>query len=171
LIYNVEKSKVSKVVVSLVLIFFLLMPPLSSIADAVGAVSLRKDYVTGENFLYVNLLSKKNVKSVVAKVNSAVKSPQDVVVLAKDSRDYRFSSWLEIKSRFLPLNGVEEEGENSKITSSQDLRVILVVSKLIEQDEKMMMRIKQRFVQATGWTRLSENLDAEVSIWFADLKA
>jgi len=93
------------------------------------------------------------------------------VVLAKDSRDYRFSSWLEIKSRFLPLNGVEEEGENSKITSSQDLRVILVVSKLIEQDEKMMMRIKQRFVQTTGWTRLSENLDAEVSIWFADLKA
>jgi len=46
-----------------------------------------------------------------------------------------------------------------------------VVSKIIQQDEKMMMRIKQRFVQATGWTRLSENLDAEVSIWFADLKA
>jgi hypothetical protein len=93
LIYNVEESKVLKVVVSLVLIFFLLMPPLSSIADAVGAMSIRKDYVTAENFLYVNLLSKKNVKSVVAKVNSAVKFPQDVVVLAKDSRDYRFSSW------------------------------------------------------------------------------
>ena len=171
LISNLEESKVSKVVVSLALIFFLLMPPLSSIADAVGAVRLRKDYVTGENFLYANLLSKKDAKSVVAKVNSAVKSPQDVVVLAKDSRDYRFSSWLEIKSRFLPLNGVEEEGDNSKITTSQDLRVILVVSKIIEQDEKMMMRIKQRFVQATGWSRLSEDVDAEVSIWFSDLKA
>jgi hypothetical protein len=171
LISNLEESKVSKVVASLVLIFFLLMPPLSSIADAVEAMSLRKDYVTAENFLYVNLLSKKNVKSVVAKVNSAVKSPQDVVVLAKDSRDYRFSSWLEIKSRFLPLDGVEEDGNNSKITSSQDLRVILVVSKIIDQDEKMMMRIKQRFVQATGWSRLSEDVDAEVSIWFSDLKA
>lgn len=171
LISNREKSQISKVLTSLGLIIFLLMPQLSSIADAAEAANLRKNYVTSDNFLYVPLLSKHNVKSAVDRINSALKSPQDVVVLARDSQEMRFSSWLEVKSRFLPLNEVDSENANSKITTSQDLRVILAVPQKIDRDEKTMLRIKQRFTQATGWTHLNDGGDAEISIWFADLKA
>jgi hypothetical protein len=172
LIFNLQASKISKVLASLALMFFLLMPPLSSLADAATAANLRKDYVSGDNFLYMPLLSKHDVKSVVARINSVVTSPKDVVVFVKDNRDIRFSWWLEIKSRFLPLNE-EAEGQetNRKITTSQDLRAILVLAKSIDRDEKRRLRIQKKFIQATTWTKFKDNRDDEVAIWFADLKA
>ncbi|MEG4804783.1 hypothetical protein QUB63_29365 [Microcoleus sp. ARI1-B5] len=170
-ISNHEKSLLSKIVLSIVLVFFLLLPPLNYIADLTQAIMLRKNYVTTENFLYVDILSKVNVKSVVSQINSAVKSPKDVVVLTKDTDELRFGSWLQTKHRILTLQIVDSEEAKIKITTSQDLRVILVVSKALEHNEKQLALLKQRFAQSTGWTRLPENPDAEVSIWFSDLKA
>ncbi|MCC3417067.1 MAG: hypothetical protein JGK28_03620 [Microcoleus sp. PH2017_07_MST_O_A] len=51
------------------------------------------------------------------------------------------------------------------------MRVILVVSNALDKNENQLALVKQRFAQSTGWTRLPENPDAEVSIWFSDLKA
>lgn len=170
-ISNREKSLASKIVLSVVLIFFILLPPLNYIADLTEAIMLRRNYVTTENFLYVDILSKMNVKSVVAQINSVVKSPKDVVVLTKDTDELRFGSWLEIKHRIFDIPIVDSEEAKSKITTSQDLRVILVVSKALDQNETQLALVKQRFAQSTGWTRLPENPDAEVSIWFSDLKA
>lgn len=170
-ISNHEKSILSKIVLSIVLIFFVLLPPLNYIADWTEAIMLRKNYVTTENFLYVDILSKVNVKSVVSQINSAVKSPKDVVVLTKDTDELRFGSWLETRHRILTLPIVDGEEAQGKITTAQDLRVILVVSKALEKNENQLALVKQRFAQSTGWTRLPENPDAEVSIWFSDLKA
>ncbi|MCY7383669.1 MAG: hypothetical protein LH628_14015 [Microcoleus sp. CAN_BIN18] len=170
-ISNHEKSLLSKIVLSIVLIFFVLLPPLNYIADWTEAIILRKNYVTTENFLYVDILSKVNVKSVVSQMNSAVKSPKDVVVLTKDTDELRFGSWLETRHRILTLPIVDGEEAQGKITTAQDLRVILVVSKALEKNENQLALVKQRFAQSTGWTRLPENPDAEVSIWFSDLKA
>jgi len=170
-ISNHEKSLLSKIVLSIVLIFFVLLPPLNYIADWTEAIILRKNYVTTENFLYVDILSKVNVKSVVSQINSAVKSPKDVVVLTKDTDELRFGSWLETRHRILTLPIVDGEEAQGKITTAQDLRVILVVSKALEKNENQLALVKQRFAQSTGWTRLPENPDAEVSIWFSDLKA
>lgn len=170
-ISNREKSILSKIVLSVVLVFLVLLPPLSYIADWAEAIILRRNYVTTENFLYADILSKMNVKSVVAQINSAVKSPKDVVVLTKDTDELRFGSWLEMKHRILTLPIVDSEEGKSKITTAQNLRVILVVSNALEKNENQLALVKQRFAQSTGWTRLPENPDAEVSIWFSDLKA
>ncbi|MBE9165523.1 hypothetical protein [Tychonema sp. LEGE 06208] len=170
-ISNREKSILSKIVLSILLVFFVLLPPLNYIGDWAEAIMLRKNYVTTENFIYVDILSKTNVKSVVSQINSAVKSPKDVVVLTKDTDELRFGSWLEMRHRILTLPIVDSEEAQMKITTAQDLRVILVVSKALEQNENQLALIKQRFAQSTGWTRLPENPDAEVSIWFSDLKA
>ncbi|MCC3441436.1 MAG: hypothetical protein JGK01_06385 [Microcoleus sp. PH2017_03_ELD_O_A] len=170
-ISNHEKSILSKIVLSVVLVFFVLLPPLNYIVDWAEAIILRKNYVTTENFLYVDILSKKNVKSVVTQIKSAVKSPKDVVVLTKDTDELRFGSWLEMRHRILSLPIVDGEEAKSKITTAQDLRVILVVSNALDKNENQLALVKQRFAQSTGWTRLPENPDAEVSIWFSDLKA
>ena len=153
------------------MVFFILLPPLNYIADWAEAIILRRNYVTTENFLYVDILSKINVKSVVAQINSAVKSPKDVVVLTQNTDELRFGSWLEMRHRILTLPIVDSEEAKSKITTAQDLRVILVVSNALEKNENQLALVKQRFAQSTGWTRLPENPDAEVSIWFSDLKA
>ncbi|WP_293217887.1 MULTISPECIES: hypothetical protein, partial [unclassified Microcoleus] len=71
----------------------------------------------------------------------------------------------------LSLPIVDGEEAKSKITTAQDLRVILVVSNALDKNENQLALVKQRFAQSTGWTRLPENPDAEVSIWFSDLKA
>ena len=170
-ISNHEKSILSKIVLSIVLVFFVLLPSLNYIADWTEAIMLRKNYVTTQNFLYVDILSKVNVKSVVSQIDSAVKSPKDVVVLTKDADELRFGSWLETRHRILTLPIVDSEEAKIKITTSQDLRVILVVSKALDQNENQLALVKQRFAQSTGWTPLPENPDAEVSIWFSDLKA
>lgn len=169
-ISNHEKSILSKIVLSVVLVFFVLLPPLNYIVDWAEAIILRKNYVTTENFLYVDILSKKNVKSVVTQIKSAVKSSKDVVVLTKDTDELRFGSWLEMRHRILSLPIVDGEEAKSKITTAQDLRVILVVSNALDKNENQLALVKQRFAQSTGWTRLPENPDAEVSIWFSDLK-
>ena len=62
------------------------------------------------------------------------------------------------------------DGDRTPFHTSQDLRVILVISKSLESDQDI-VRFNQKLPQATEWHRVSDIPDAEVSIWYSDLKA
>lgn len=179
-------NQLQKVAVTIALIYFFILPNsfvLMNFAKNGVAERIGKRYITTENQLYVPVLSEVNVKSVVEQINSVVKSPQDIVVLALDEI-VPTGAWLEMKQRTLPLidswgilvqtHGTE--GANlrgsSKFTTSKDLRLILVISKSYESDSKMLLQIKQRFPQATKWIKVKNPRDEEaaVSILYSDLK-
>ena len=176
----------AKFLAVIILIFFLIFPKFFTVwnfAKNFVFERIGEHYITTENKLYVPVLSKVNVKSVVEQIDSVVKSPQDIVVLALDEAA-PFGAWLEIKQRTLPLVDAwgplvqthGTEGANlrasSKFTTSKDLRVILVVSKSFEKDDKIPLQVKQRFPQAKDWIQVKEpkSGEASVSIWYADLK-
>ncbi|MFB2881261.1 hypothetical protein [Floridanema aerugineum] len=179
-------KRAAKFLAVIILILFFIFPNLFTVGNfARNGVFERigEHYITTANKLYVPVLSKVNVKSVVEQINSVVKSPQDIVVLALDE-PAPFGAWLEMKQRTLPLVDAwgplvqthGTEGANlrgaSKFTSSKDLRLILVISKSFESDSKMVLQIKQRFPQATKWIKVKTPKDEEVAvdILYSDLK-
>lgn len=133
------------------------------------------EYITTQNRLYTPSLSKTNVKSVVNQINAIAKNEKDVVVLATEY-GASYQAWLEIKQRILPIFEwwalTTKIRDTKKFTTSQDLRVVLVVPKDIEKDKKRFLEIKQRFPQAKTWYPLKniEETVASVSLWFSDLK-
>ncbi|MFB2898158.1 hypothetical protein ACE1CI_35020 [Aerosakkonemataceae cyanobacterium BLCC-F50] len=180
-------KRAAKFLAVIILILFFIFPNFFTVGNfARNGVFERigEHYITTANKLYVPVLSKVNVKSVVEQINSVVKSPQDIVVLALDE-PAPFGAWLEMKQRTLPLVDAwgplvqthGTEGANlrgaSKFTSSKDLRLILVISKSFESDSKMVLQIKQRFPQATKWIKVKTPKDEEVAvdILYSALKA
>jgi len=142
-------------------------------------------YITTENRIYIPTLSETNLKSAVDKINSVIKSPRDVVILAVlDCYGSSMEPWLEIKQRSLPLSydfgyfsfipEVKGANLNSQVIfrTSKDLRVIIVISKTLEKKEDILLKLKQRFPQAKTWDRIEDVTDtnALISIWYSDLK-
>lgn len=187
-IFSKTRSTKMRVFISFVFVVFFLVPSLFHLASFVKNTIVERlghKYITTENRIYVPTLSETNVKSAVDKINSVIKSPRDVVILAViDCYGASDGPWLEIKTRCIPLNhetshfslvpGLEGAYLTSSTTfkTSKDLRVIIVISKYLEKDENILLKLKQRFPQTKIWTRLEDNADTEtlVSIWYADLK-
>lgn len=183
-----HKRGVTKIFILLAVIIFFVIPNAfilinffkNAIFERIG-----RPYIVTDNYLFQPTLSNTNVGSVVERIRSLVKSTKDVVVLANpDSYGGISNAWLEIKQRTLPLlyfysrffythdtEAVDLRG-SLPYRTSQDLRVILVISKFLESDGKTLSRLEQRFPQAQGWQRMKEAADSDslVSIWYADLK-
>lgn len=134
------------------------------------------EYITTENYLYTPSLSKTNVKSLVNQINVLAKNEKDVVALATEYGT-SYQAWLEIKQRILPIFEwwavTTKIRDTEKFTTSQDLRVVLVIPKDTEKDQKRFSEIKQKFPQAKIWypVKNPEIREATVSLWFSDLKA
>ncbi|HEY9299097.1 MAG TPA: hypothetical protein VIQ31_22620, partial [Phormidium sp.] len=127
------------------------------------------------NCLYTPSLSKTNVKSVVNQINALAKSEKDVVVLATEY-GASYQTWLEIKQRILPVFDwwavTTQIRDTEKFMTSQNLRVVLVVPKDMEKDQKRFLELQQRFPQAETWypVKSAEKIEKTVSLWFSDLK-
>ncbi|HAX80021.1 MAG TPA: hypothetical protein DCY88_30345, partial [Cyanobacteria bacterium UBA11372] len=185
--FNNNHKPAAKSLAVIILIVFFIFPNLFTVWNFAknGVIErIGEHYITTENKLYVPVLSKVNVKSVVARVNSVVRSHQDIVVLSLDE-SAPFGAWLEMKQRTLPLvdawgplvqthgtQGANLRG-SSKLTTSENLRVILVISKSLESDGKTLPQIKRRFPQATKWIKVKnpKEEEAAVDIMYSDLKA
>lgn len=187
-IFSKTRSTKMRVFISFVFVVFFLVPSLFHLAYFVKnsiAERLGHKYITTENRIYVPTLSETNVKSTVDKINSVIKSPGDVVILAvMDCYGSSREPWLEIKQRSLPLSydfdylsfTPEVEGADLNSTAifrtSRGLRVIIVISKTLENKEGILLKLKQRFPQAKAWNHIEDGTDvnALISIWYSDLK-
>jgi hypothetical protein len=133
------------------------------------------EYITTQNRLYTPSLSETNVKSVVNQINMIAKKQKDVVVLATEYGS-TYQTWLEIKQRILPIFDwwavTTHIRDTEKFTTSQDLRVVLVIPKNIEKERKRFLELQQRFPQAKIWYPVENTgkTEATVSLWFSDLK-
>ncbi|MGK7924875.1 MAG: hypothetical protein AB4290_06395, partial [Spirulina sp.] len=138
-------------------------------------------YIQTENHFYVPILSTTNLNSVVSDIHSLIVSSRDIIVLAIDENT-NFEAWLEMKQRTFPLvraygSLAQSHGESVSIyseqplLSSQKLRIILVVSPLVEDNPQRLYKLQQRFPQASTWTKLDnqKNSDTKVTIYFTDL--
>lgn len=181
-----RKAIINFLAIFIVLIFFIvpnIFPLLYFIKNDIME-KIGQRYIATENHIFEPLLSRLNVKLVVERIESLIKSPKDIVVLSViDSSGTSFVPWLEIKQRALPLgyfvaplahtHGFEGVNLNGlkPFKTSQELRVILVISKTLENDGKTLARIRQRFLQAKAWFRLADTAESDnlVSIWYADL--
>ncbi|WP_204103345.1 MULTISPECIES: hypothetical protein [Spirulina sp. CCY15215] len=174
-----------KVIVSIAIAFLVILPNLFHISfflkDKVIERLSNFPYISTENQLYVPILSKTNLKSIVSQIHSVITSPQDIIVLGIDENT-NFEAWLEMKQRTIPLvraNGsfFHSYGDTLSIYSdrpffsSQNLRIILVVSPLIENNPQRFIKLKERFPQALIWNKLDieSDQDTNVSIYFSDL--
>lgn len=187
-IFSKTRSTKMRVFISFVFMVFFLVPSLFYLAYFVKntiAERLGHKYITTENRIYVPTLSETNVKSAVDKINSVIKSPRDVVILAvMDCYGSSVEPWLEIKQRSLPLSydfsyfsfTPELEGaifhSPAIFRTSRDLRVIIVISKTLENKEGILLKLKQKFPQAKAWNHIEDGTDvnALISVWYSDLK-
>jgi hypothetical protein len=133
------------------------------------------NYISTNNQLYVPTLSKHNVKAVINVIERLIKSSNDVVILNIPYHPNSVGAWLEIKSRCILLNNPffsALAGSNipEQINSRQDLRVVFVCNKDICDSQQNSTDLLNRFPQAKQWFEAKSDLDAEVSIWYADLK-
>lgn len=175
--FKINKNS-SRVISYVIIILFLIAPNLFVVANFTKNSVLErigKEYITTENRLYVPSLSNTNVKSVVNQIDELVKDDKDVVVLATEY-GASYEAWLEIKHRTIPIFdwwAVTSKIRDAKtLTTSQDLRVVLVIPKYVEEDKERLLKTKQMFPQGRIWTPV-ENLsksDTSVSLWFSDLK-
>ncbi|WP_323220149.1 hypothetical protein [Spirulina sp. 06S082] len=174
-----------KVIVLSIISFLVILPNLFHISfffkDKVIERLSGFPYIPTENQLYIPILSKTNLNPIVSKIHSVITSPQDIIVLAIDENT-NFEAWLEMKQHTIPLlraDGAFFQSHGGKLSiysnqpflSSQNLRVILVVSPLIENDPQRLLKLKERFPQALTWNKLdiANDLDASVSVYFSDL--
>ncbi len=187
-IFSKSRSTKMRVFISFVFVVFFLIPSLFLLVYFVKNTMVERlshRYITTENRIYVPTLSEIDVKSAVDKINSVIKSPRDVVILAVlDCYGSSMEPWLEIKQRSLPLTSScsyfsftpELEGAilNSPaiFRTSRDLRVIIVISRTLENKAGILLKLKQRFLQAKTWNRMEDTSDtnALISIWYSDLK-
>lgn len=174
-----------KVIVLIAISFLVILPNLFHISfflkDKVIERLSTFPYISTENKLYVPILSKTNLNPIVSQVHSAIVSPQDIIVLAIDEST-NFEAWLEMKQRTIPLlrspgyffhsyGDILSIYSNQPFLSSQNLRVILVVSLSIENDPQRFLKLKERFPQTLTWNKLDieSDRDANVSIYFSDI--
>lgn len=178
---------IAKIFTFFILFIFFIVPNAFLLANFVKngiCERIGHRYIATENHLFEPTLSKTNAKSVVDNIESLIKSHRDTVVLATiDYNGCSSQSWLEMKQRALPLGyasahllhthgteGVNIAGSQPFLTTEK-LRVILVISKTLENDGKTLLKIKERFPQASEWLHLPDEAgsDSLVSIWYADL--
>lgn len=183
-----HKKIIARVFLFFALFLFFLIPNAFLLINFIknGIIErIGRSYVTTEKRLSVPYLSNTNVKSVVDRINSLVRSSGDVVVLATiDESGTTAVPWLEMRQRTLPLGYFwgfllhthGREGANlassSLLATSKALRAILVISRSLEEDGSTLLRLKQRFTQAKAWSRLPDASESDnlVSIWYADLE-
>lgn len=181
-----NKKTILRLFAFFVLFTFFIVPNTFLLANFIKNDILERvgrSYISTKNLIFQPGLSETNVKSVIDKIDSLIKSPNDVVAIAViDGSATSFGPWLEIKQRSFPLNYyyvplihiLGGEGINifgsQPFMASQGLRIILVISKTLE--EAHLSRLQQRFPQAKKWLRLESSADPDslVSIWYTDLK-
>lgn len=168
-----------KVISFCLIIIFFISPTLFVLGNFTKNYVLERrgiEYITTQNRLYTPSLSKTNVKSVVKQINAIAKNEKDVVVLATEYGT-SYQAWLEIKQRILPIFDwwavTTKIRDTKQFTTSQNLRVLLVVPKGIEKDQKRFLELQQKFPQAETWYPLknTEKTETTVSLWFSDLKS
>ncbi len=139
-------------------------------------------YVASATGLFMPEISPRNAPDVEARVAAALRSPRDVVVLAgPPGWGSSFMMWLELPQRTLPvstwdlplgtryLDAAELRGTRP-LVSSQDLRVVLVLSHSLPE-EVWLPRLQARFPQARSWQRVPMPAHAAVAVWRGDLEA
>ena len=145
--------------------------------------AINQEYITTRNEVYVPTLSNANAQSVVDRINSSTISPKDIIVLALAEP---MAATLEMEHRTLTLTsfwgplihtyglGRLSPSSSAKFKTSQDLRVVLVVSKFFQKENSIITQeLQSRFPQAGVWRESSKSssISDTVSIWYADLQA
>jgi hypothetical protein len=137
-------------------------------------------YLSSSTGLFMPELSTRNVPEVLAAVAAARRSPRDVIVLAGPAGwGSPFGVWLEMPGRTLPMGTfyaplgaryLEAANLNAAapLTSSQPLRVVLVVARSLVQ-EGGLGRIEARFPQARTWLAAAVPEGSNVAIYWSDL--
>jgi len=161
--YNVAKPKYLQQILSFCFAVLIFLPQTHTLAHGGKAMLLRNNYISTDS-LWMPSLSQVNSKSVIEEITSRIQSSKDVILFALDASFG--AERLAVKQRNLYLS----LGDRTPFHTSEDLRVILVVSKSLESDQDI-VRFNQKLPQATEWHRVSDIPDAEVSIWYSDLKA
>lgn len=160
---NVAQPKYLKQILGFCFAVLIFLPQAHTLAYGGKNMVLRNNYISTDS-LWFPSLSRVNSKSVVEEITSQIQSPKDVILFEIDAS--RGSERLAVKHRNLSLS----LDDRTPFHTSQDLRVILVISKSLESDQDM-VRFNQKLPQATEWHRVNDIPDAEVSIWYSDLKA
>ncbi len=161
---NVAQPKYFKKILGFGFAVLIFLPQIShNVAHSVNNMLLRHNYISTDS-LWIPAFSRVNSKSVIEEINSRIQSSKDVILFALDAS--RGSESLAVKHRNLSFS----LADRTPFHTSQDLRVIVVISKSLESDQDI-VRFNQKLPQATEWHRVSDIPDAEVSIWYSDLKA
>ena len=172
--------------VGAVVVVLLLLPP----TIFIGAEFLKKElldrlsprFMPSETGLWMPELSPRDTRGVRAAVAAALRSPEDVTVLAGPAGwGSPFGVWLEMPRRtlpmgtfFAPLGARYLEASNLRSTtplrSSRSLGVVLVVAQSLVQEGRL-PEIEARFPQVHAWTAEPVPPDARVVIYRGALSA
>ncbi len=163
---NIVKSKYLKQIISFGFAVLIFLPQVHALAHGSKSMLLRHNYISTTDLLWLPVLSRVNSKSVIEEINSRIQSSKDVILFALDDLSGGGAESLAVKHRNLSLS----DDDRTPFHTSEDLRVILVISKSLESDQDI-VKFNQKLPQATEWHRVGDIPDAEVSIWYSDLKA
>jgi hypothetical protein len=177
-------SRFRRVASALCLAVFFSLPLLFVAADLGKhqiASRLTAPYTAGSTGLFMPEISPRTVPEVQAAVAAALRSPRDVVVLAGPvGWGSPLMMWLEFPWRTLPettffdpLGARYRDAANLRsrglLTSSQPLRVVLVVAKSLLAGGEL-PRLQARFPQARSWQAAPAPDHSNLVLWFSDLE-
>jgi hypothetical protein len=167
--------------------FFILIPGFFEITRTLKGTVLNEkmtQYIPSKNDLKFNYLSEVNLKSFTKQINSIKKSESDILAVAHTLEVTNFGAWLEFENfRILPLCSVDlalkhvyGDAANcfndSKFFTSENIRVILVLSKdFLNEDGNPLRIIKSRFPQSGKWYKLPTQSSDNAEVWYKDIDA
>jgi len=180
-----QKQQIFKRIgIALLLSFLIILPNGFHWAYFIKSTALNpeRDTLAGSENLYTPTLSTIDSQAVINIAKELRTKPEDIIAMFLNANN-SFDVWLTFDGRVLPFAYSDEgfrathgigtlhvQGDRP-LTTSQPLRIVLIVSQSIENDRSWFNRIQQRFPQAQTWQKqIDPALDgANVSIYVADL--